>query len=88
MYYLNDKHPKYEYAIYTRVNNATPYIGQVFDNMKQVEVYLESIGKRHNKYHQTFYIDADGYENNYPKEFADCYYKLLIRPVNDWQEIA
>ena len=37
MYYLNDKHPRKEYAVYKRVNNATPYISNVFYDLKQVE---------------------------------------------------
>lgn len=85
---MYDKHPDYEYAIYKRVNNATPYVSNIFSSMREVEEYFKAIETRHNRYHHIYYIDAVGYENNYPKEFADCYYKLLIRPVNDWQEFA
>lgn len=88
MYYLNDKHPKTEYAIYKRVNNATPYIAGVFDDIKQVNEHLDSVARRHNQFRQSFYIDRVGQDNQYPKELAQFYYKLLERPVNDWQEIA
>lgn len=88
MYYLNDNHPKYEYAIYTRVNNACPYISQVFSNLKQVNAYFEEIENRHNRYHHLFYIDHENYNNVCSKEVASFYYKVLKRPVSDWQEIA
>ena len=88
MYYLNDKHPKYEYAIYTRVNNACPYISKVFTNYRQVEEFIKAIENRHNRLHHLFYIEAEQYKNIYPKEIAIFYYKVLKRPVNDWQEIA
>lgn len=88
MYYLNDKHPKTEYAIYKRVNNATPYIAGVFDDINQVNEYLEAIQRRHEHYNHTYYIDRVGQKNIYPKELAQFYYKLLERPVNDWKEVA
>lgn len=88
MYYLNDKHPRKEYAIYKRVNNATPYISNVFTNFKEVEEFFGAVERRHNQFHHTYYIDAEGFNNNYPKELAQFYYKLLERPVNDWQEVA
>jgi hypothetical protein len=86
MYYLNDKHAKYEYAVYTRVNNACPYIAHTFNNKKAVEEWLKEIIKQHNRYHHTYYIDTKEYKNEYPKEIVQFYYKILQRPVNDWQE--
>ena len=88
MYYLNDKHPKKEYAIYKRVNNGTPYIAKVFSNLKEVDEFLSVIIRNHEHYNHIYYIDRVGHKNKYPLELAMFYYKLLERPVNDWQEIA
>lgn len=88
MYYLNDSHPKKEYAIYARVNNGCPYIAQTFSNLRQVEEFFDAITRRHEHYHHTYYIDRVGHKNQYPQEFAQFYYKLLERTVNDWQETA
>lgn len=88
MYYLNDKHPRKEYAVYKRVNNATPYISNVFYNLKQVEEYFLAVQRNHDRYHHTYYIDMEGFVNSYPKELAQFYYKLLERPVNDWIEAS
>ena len=88
MYCLKDNHPKKEYAIYKRVNNAVPYIASILDNDRQVEEFLQAIKRRHEHYRHTYYIDREGYENLYPKELAQFYYKVLERTVNDWQDIA
>ena len=79
---------KKEYAIYKQVNNAAPYIANTFSNIAEVEEYLRTMEIRHKHYRHTFYIDRVGYENYYPKELAQFYYKVLERPVNDWQDIA
>lgn len=79
---------KKEYGIYCRVNNACPYIAQVYSNMKEVEEYFRTVSVNHDRYHRLYYIDAEGFRNKYPKELATFYYKLVERPVNDWQEIA
>lgn len=88
MYYLNDMHPKKEYAIYKRVNNATPYIAAILSDLKQVDEYIGSVSRRHEHYRQTYYIDRNGFKNHFPKEVVQYYYKVLERPVNDWQEVA
>lgn len=88
MYYLNDKHSEFEYAIYKRVNNACPYIACVFSNLREVEEFFKSVVTNHNRYNHIYYIDAIGYKNEYPKELAMFYYKVLKRPVNDWQDVA
>lgn len=88
MYYLNDQHPTKEYALYCRVNNGTPYLTTTFQNLNELNAFLSSVIKRHNKYHYSYYIDGINYPNIYPMEFAQFYYKVLERPINDWQEIA
>ena len=40
------------------------------------------------QFRQTYYIDRNGFKNHFPKEVVQYYYKVLERPVNDWQEIA
>ena len=89
MYYLNDKHTAYEYVIYCRKSKATPYlIGSIFDNERQVKQFIEEIGKRHERFNQPYYVDNYFYKNTYPITQDGWYYKILKRPVNDWQEIA
>lgn len=88
MYYLNDQHPEFEYALYCKINNGCPYISNVYDNKQVLEITLGLIEKNNNRYHYIFYIDYPGYKNKYPKELAKRFYKVLKRPVMDWQEIA
>ena len=88
MYYLNDKHPKYEYALYVRVNQAMPYIVNKFSSIDDVYRYIPEIEKRHNHYGQIFYIDNDFYKNSYNISAGGTYYKFLRRPVADWQEFS
>lgn len=86
MYYLNDKHSKYEYALYCRVGNACPYIARIFNSIDEVYRYANEIEKRHNHYRQFFYIDNDFYNNNYNLNSNGTYYKFLRRPVSDWED--
>lgn len=87
MYYLNDKHPKFEYALYCRVGEACPYIvPRKFDDIDEILRYIEELEKRHNRYNQIFYIDNDFYKNNYNSNCGGFYYKFLKRPVLDWEE--
>ena len=82
MYYLNDQHPKTEYAIYKRVNNAVPYISNTFSSKEEVREFLEATIRHHQHYHHTYYR-----EEQY-KDFAQFYYKVLQRPVNDWEIVS
>ena len=86
MYYLNDKHPKYEYALYCRHGQGIPFIARTFDDIYEVKRFIQEVEKRHNHYHQIFYIDNDFYENQYSINLNGTYYKFLRRPVSDWQE--
>ena len=89
MYYLNDQHPRYECALYTRVGNAVPYITEkrYIINITDILREIDSIERRHNRYRQIFYIDNDFYENKYSINQNGTYYKFLKRPVNDWEEL-
>lgn len=86
MYFLNDKHPRYEYALYCRHGTACPFIVRTFDDIYQVYRHIEELEKRHNRFHQIFYIDNDFYKNHYSINQNGTYYKFLRRPVSDWQE--
>ena len=89
MYFLNDKHPKYEYALYVRVGNALPYISNTYNSFDDVCRQIKEIEKRHNHYRQFFYIDNDFYNNKYNLatiSIKGIYYKILRRPVYDWEE--
>lgn len=90
MYYLNDKHPQYEYSLYTRVANACPYIQELPYTNNFMDIYrkIESIEKRHNHFSQIFYIDNDFYDNHYSINLNGRYYKFLRRPVADWEEFT
>lgn len=87
MYYLNDKHPEYQYTVYCRIRNACPYTTNLFNDKKQLMQWLEDITKWHNRYHQTFYIDYSEYKNEYSEAESERYYKILVRKVNDWKEL-
>lgn len=87
MYYLNDKHPQYQYAIYCKNGSACPYIKAVLDNREEVKVYISSIVKWHKRYHHNFYIDNKFYKNEEKLLPTGFYYKVLRRTVNDWDDI-
>lgn len=88
MYYLNDKHNKYDYAVYCRVSTASPYITATFKDRKQLDRFFKGIIRWHNRYHQIFYIDSKDYKNEYSKNMNGTYYKILKRKVNDWEEVS
>ena len=87
MYFLNDKHPKYEYALFTQIKNGLPYITELRYVTKQNDLLrvIEEIEKKHNRYSQKFYIDNDFYDNYYSLETGGTYYKFLKRKVSDWE---
>ena len=86
MYYLNDKHSKYEYMLYCQHGTGQPFIARTFNGFDEVKRYTEELEKKHNHYHQNFYIDNDFYNNQYSINQNGTYYKFLRRPVADWQE--
>lgn len=87
MYYLNDKHPKYEFTIYIRQGTAIPYLINTYNSYYDAKRFLEEKAKRHQHYNQIFYIDEDFFENEYTNNYQGTYYKILKRPVADWEEI-
>lgn len=86
MYFLNDQHPKFEYILYCQHGNAQPFFIRTFNDIEEVYRYITELEKRHNHYHQIFYIDNDFYKNKYSIKQNGTYYKFLRRPVVDWQE--
>lgn len=84
--YYSDYKQKYEYGIYCQVGSGTPYIRKIYSDMKQVYVAIEEIEKRHNHYRQLFYIDNDFYDNKYTLQCGGTYYKVLRRPIAEWEE--
>lgn len=86
MFYWEDKKIKYEYGIYCKVGSGLPYIRSVHSDMKQIYIAIEEIEKRHNHYRQLFYIDNDFYKNKYSLECGGTYYKVLRRPILEWEE--
>lgn len=88
MYYLNDKHPKYEFTVYIRCGNGTPYlIPRKFETYSEVCKFLNEKAKWHFRYNQRFYIDDSFFSNEYKKDINGIYYKILKRPVSDWKEL-
>lgn len=89
MYFLNDKHPEYEFAIYCQCKTATPYIAAILNSMQDVRRYLETRVKRCNQFGQIYYIDNIGFKNDYSKAMCNkgFYFKILKRKVNDWKII-
>ena len=89
MYYLEDKHPDYEFTFYVQVKNATPYINVWHaHNMYEVYEYIREIEERHNRTKQPFFIDNDFYDNKYKDGHYNYYYRFLQRKVNDWEQIS
>ena len=87
MYYLNDRHPEFEYAVYCKVGQACPYlVPRTFESMNEVNRFIEDTEKKHNRYGKIFYIDNDFYENHYNINANGVYYKILRRRVSDWEE--
>ena len=88
MYYLEDKHPNYEYTCYVHVKNAIPYIN-VWHATTMAEVYehIKEIEKRHNRTCTPFYIDNDFYTNHYSLGSQSYYYRFMQRPVSDWEQL-
>lgn len=85
MYYLEDKHPKFEYCVYVQVKGGQPYLTWHGDNIGDVQRYIKEIEKRHGRYKQHFFIDNDFYVNEYHKNDYVYYYRFMKRKVNDWQ---
>lgn len=88
MYFLNDRHDMFEYSIYTRVGTACPYISGKYNTLEQVMIRIGEIERKHNHYGQLFYIDNDFYQNKYNINITGIYYKVLRRPVADWEEFT
>ena len=88
MYFLNDKHPKYEYAIYIRHGLGMPFIIEK-PHMTYYDIcnYLNEEAKRHERYNRIYYIDNKFFKNHYEFSLNGTYYKILRRPVADWEEI-
>lgn len=83
MYYNLLSHPGYEYAIYCRVGNAKPYIiPRLFKDIQEVYRFLEEQERRVG----IVYVDNDFYENKYSKSEKGTYYKVLQRPIADWED--
>lgn len=88
MYYLEDKHPKFEYTCYIQVKSATPYINVWYaTSMAEVYEFVREIEQRHNRTHTPFYIDNDFYNNNYSLGSHNYYYRFMKRKVNDWKQL-
>ena len=88
MYYLNDKHEKYQYCLFCKQGGGAPYTINTYDDLQQVFNTISHLEARHNQYHHNFYIDNDFYENKMPLYENSFYYKFLRRPVADWEEFT
>lgn len=91
MYYLEDKHPDYLYALYKRVNGATPYLDTFHYGCDYYNVmcYIENMKKKHDRYNQIYYIDNDFINNYYNSQIRpDYYYKLLRCSLSDYKEVT
>lgn len=87
MYYLNDQHKKYEYTVYVRHGTGIPFLAKTFSSYSDACLFLEEKAKRHLHYNQIFFIDDKFFENYYPKNMNGTYYKILRRPLSDWEEV-
>ena len=89
MYFLEDKHPKYEYSLYTRVGQGSPYITKlIYTELTELYITINDIERKHQRIGTPFYIDNDFYRNIYQNAIGGTYYKILRRRVNDWESFA
>ena len=89
MYYLEQKHPEYEYTLYVQQASACPYTICVLNSFEQVLDKIEHIEKQHCYYwNRDFYIDNDFYNNKQERTPTGTYYKFLRRKVNDWEDFT
>ena len=88
MYYLNDKHSQYEYGIYIRHGTGIPYIVErPHRNYWDLVRELEEEAKKHHRYNRIYFIDEKWFKNEYERNVVGTYYKILRRPIADWEEI-
>lgn len=87
MYYLEDQHEQFEYAIYIKIKQGTPFITGRYTDEKQVAEHIRSMARRHDQYHQPYYVDCESFDNTYPPGIPGTYYKVLKRAVNDWTAV-
>lgn len=88
MYYLEDRHPQFEYGCYIKVGTAVPYISPWRgDDFQDVIRLIKDIEKRHSRTGQHYYIDNDFYNNEFSKSNYVYYYRFLVRPINDWKQL-
>lgn len=86
MYYLQDQHSQYEYALYTRVGIGTPYIMLLpYTDFSEIHIKVNDIERKHQRQGTVFFIDNDFYHNIYSNAIGGTYYKFLRRKVNDWE---
>ena len=86
MYYDLYNHPKYEYAIYCKVGTAKPYI--IPRSFKDLDDILKFLGEQEENHYltgRTMYVDNDFYQNKFSMNEKGTYFKVLMRPVSDWE---
>ena len=81
------KNSYFEYCFYICYNGGCPYYSNIFYSLEEALLWLKSIEKKAIRYNQIFYVDNDFYNNHYNKEVSKygVYYKLLVRPTNNWK---
>ena len=90
MYYMEEKHPKYEYVLFVRQGQACPFLlndNKPYTDMEQVIKKVHDIEKDHaRRVEKNFYIDNDFYNNKQILMSNGVYYKFLRRKVADWED--
>lgn len=90
MYKSTLNHPKFEYCVYCKVKNGKPYIipGIEMSNMVEVSNFLKELEEKHKRLSTSYYVDNDFYQNKYSANEKGTYYKVLKRPIADWEEVS
>ena len=78
----------YQYCFYIVCNGGCPYYSQVFNSLQEALNWLNEIEKKAKHYNRIIYVDNKFYNNHYNEccKFMGTYYKLLVRPTNEWEE--
>ena len=56
--------------------------------MWEVKQFLQELEEKHKRLSTVYYVDNDFYNNKYNANEKGTYYKVLKRPIADWEEVS
>lgn len=88
MYYDINKHPEFEYVFYCRVNGGKPYIiPRKFNSMDEVHAFIADLEDESVRFNRAFFVDNSFYKNKHSQNEKGIYYRVMKRPVADWENV-